>query len=200
VSVKGTGRKGNKEGHLFMQLKLRAVPSAIFLFALILTLSHPVELSAQEEKGNIVRACTNLVMDYAYYRDHGDAEAYAALFTENGTLLLTNQPIQGHQAIAKAMLARVEEGTTRHVMTNVRITVVDDGHATGISYVSVYLTRGTLENGKPLPLTGPSLIGEYHDKFEKTGDGWRIAERRLQRVLAAPPPGAGGAPDKASKP
>jgi hypothetical protein len=34
----------------------------------------------------------------------------------------------------------------------------------------------------------PSMVGEYHDRFVLTEDGWRIAERAVEVVFPRPKP------------
>ncbi|MCH2353979.1 MAG: nuclear transport factor 2 family protein, partial [Pseudomonadales bacterium] len=70
----------------------------------------------------IVEACTNLVHDYAYSRDHDDPDGYANVFAKNGIFLFRGQRFEGRAAIRKRMLDSSGQ-TTRHVMSNVQVTV-----------------------------------------------------------------------------
>jgi len=36
-----------------------------------------------------------------------------------------------------------------------------------------------------IPIDGFRLMGKYHDKYVRTDEGWKFAERRLQRVFTA---------------
>ena len=119
-------------------------------------------------------ACRQLVMDYAWYRDHPDADAYAALFTEDAELSILGETFKGREAITQRLTAST--GSTAHLMSTVRINKVDDDTATGVSYVTVY----TAPPGPgPHTVSGYAAIGEYHDDFRKTDAGWQIKKRVL---------------------
>lgn len=119
-------------------------------------------------------ACRNLVMDYAWYRDHPDASAYAALFTEDAELTILGETFKGRDAIAQRLTA--SSGNTVHLMSTIRITNVDSHTATGVSYVTVYTAP---PGAGPHTVSGYAAIGEYHDEFRKTSAGWQIARRVL---------------------
>jgi 3-phenylpropionate/cinnamic acid dioxygenase small subunit len=135
-------------------------------------------------------ACRDLIMDYAYYRDHPGAEHYVALFTEDAELSILGDIRKGREAIRERM--RTVTGSTVHLMSTVRITEVSPKEATGVSYVTVY--TGPAGDG-PHTVSGYAIIGEYHDVFRKTDAGWKIAKRTLVPRLRdaslqppAPPP------------
>lgn len=119
-------------------------------------------------------ACRNLIMDYAWYRDHPDANAYAALFTQDAELSILGETFKGRDAIRQRLTA--SSGSTVHLMSTIRINVVDDANATGLSYVTVYTAP---VGAGPHTVSGYAAIGEYHDDFRKTQAGWQIAKRVL---------------------
>lgn len=47
--------------------------------------------------------------------------------------------------------------------------------------------RGVDDGGQVLPLGNPNLVGEYHDRYELTDMGWRIAHRRIDVVFSDKP-------------
>ena len=119
-------------------------------------------------------ACRQLIMDYAWYRDHPDASAYAALFTEDAELSILGETFKGRGAIAPRLPA--SSGSTVHLMSTIRITKVNDDSATGVSYVTVYTAPA---GAGPHTVSGYAAIGEYHDDFRRTDSGWQIAKRDL---------------------
>ena len=129
--------------------------------------------------GEIEDACEELVMDYAFHRDRLDATAVAGLFTPDAVLEVNGDVFDGRAAIQARLenSKRAADGVnTRHLMSTVRIFVKDDAHATGISYVTVYgAPKGTL----PAEVEKYLAIGEYHDEFVLTPQGWKIANRRF---------------------
>jgi|GEM_PF-531669 len=147
-----------------------------------------VEDNADSER-QVVTACTDLVLDYALYRDQLDAEKLAALFTQDARLSVQGKTYIGQQAIrARTTLMRSTEAVpkTRHLMSTIRIRQVSADKATGISYVTVYagadpsLESSDKDESGLETVKGFAIIGNYIDEFERTAQGWRIARRRLE--------------------
>ena len=130
------------------------------------------------------RACTRLIMDYAVYRDAGEARRYADLFTENGSLSLLGQTWQGRDAIYERMV-NAEPQRSVHLMSTVRVYPESQTTARGVSYAEVYI-EGETDSG-PVETAGFMAIGRYIDRFERTPEGWKIAERRFERLLVRRP-------------
>ena len=52
---------------------------------------------------DVYRDCSNLVTDYAMYRDRFDAEAFSNLFTEDASLTVLGQTWEGRNSIRERM-------------------------------------------------------------------------------------------------
>lgn len=131
------------------------------------------------ERMLIEHACARLVADYGYYADNGPQAAFADLFTEDGVLGLPTGETRGRAAVGQGgMPAGL---VTRHSMSNVRITALSDTEAEGTSYLTLYVARRP-DPDKPAEtkIAAPTNVGVYVDRYRKTPDGWRIAERRYQ--------------------
>ena len=131
--------------------------------------------------GEIEDACTNLVLDYAFYRDRLDAEPYANLFAEDAVLTVLGEVFTGRDAIRKRLVEGRNGPVTRHMMSTVRIFVQDEDNASGVSYVTVYAAA---PGEFPLAVEGFMGLGEYHDKFVRTEDGWKISRRTFVHVFS----------------
>jgi ketosteroid isomerase-like protein len=135
---------------------------------------------------SIERACERLVLDFAYFGDRQDYEALAALFAENGTLVRpAGDPLVGRAAIIKSYQSRPAGRITRHVCTNIRITVESSDRARALTYAVVYSANA---NDPPEAHFGIKadprhLIGEFEDEFVLTGEGWRISSRHARFVM-----------------
>ncbi len=132
------------------------------------------------------RACERLVVDYTHFVDFGEAARIAELFTGDGIWEAEGVRMVGQEAIRAGFLARqgVVRRTSRHVCTNVAITMRGPDEATGLSYLVNYRhdsTSGAAE--RPAPAGHPKYVGEYHDRFVRTPDGWRIAHRRCEMAF-----------------
>jgi uncharacterized protein (TIGR02246 family) len=127
------------------------------------------------------RACERLVIDYTHFVDLGEAARIADLFTDDGVWEADGVRMDGRDAIRAGFGARqrVTRRTSRHVCTNLAVTLTGPDEATGLSYLVNYRhdsKTGTAE--LPAPVGHPKFVGEYHDRFVRTADGWRIAHRR----------------------
>ena len=124
----------------------------------------------------IERACERLVLDFAYYSDHQEYESLANLFATDGSMHRPNgDPLTGYDAILQAYRSRPAGRVTRHVCSNIRITVHSADRARGITYAVVYSANG---NEK-----AEERIGEFEDEFVRTPEGWRFAVRRARFVM-----------------
>jgi hypothetical protein len=139
---------------------------------------------------SIERACERLVLDFAYLSDLQDYLGLAALFTNDGVMIRpTGDPLVGRAAILKSYQSRPAGRLTRHICTNILITVESADRATGLTYAIVYSANA---NEPPIGHFGQkadprSLVGEFLDEFVRTSEGWRIATRRARFVMHSEP-------------
>ncbi|HEY2380501.1 MAG TPA: nuclear transport factor 2 family protein [Terriglobia bacterium] len=123
----------------------------------------------------IERACERLVLDFAYFSDHQEYEALAALFAADGIMHRPSGDPIGREAILQAYRSRPAGRMTRHVCSNIRITVDSADRARGITYAVVYSATG---NEK-----AEERIGEFEDEFIRTSEGWKFSIRRARFVM-----------------
>ena len=135
-----------------------------------------------ETRAGIERECEKLSIAYARHLDFQNYEAFVQLFAEDGELSITSRPVIGREALTKVMAHRPASLRSRHVLTNIYINVIDEDHAEGISYATIYRHTGEgleADDQGPRTISGPSSIGHYADKFVRTDEGWRFASRVL---------------------
>lgn len=121
------------------------------------------------------QACAALVTRYTHLVDEGQASQVADLFTADGVWSSPESTLEGQDAIRAAFLRREQSGRrSRHVCTNVAIEVEDEGHASGLCYLTLFRTDA---EGSPARGTTADLVGVYRDRFVRTDDGWRFASR-----------------------
>ncbi len=129
-------------------------------------------------------ACTELVLNYAFHRDRLQARPFAQLFTTDAQLLVLGATFVGRQAIYQRLAdTRADDQalSTRHMMSTIRIFAEDNNHATGISYVTLYAAPAA--KGIPAEVDGFLIVGEYHDNFVRTADGWKIRRREFVPIF-----------------
>ena len=140
----------------------------------------------QQERREVERACIDLVHRLAQYSDHDERERSADLFTADGTWIRLGVPYTGRDAILSSFKGPPEQ-ILRHFVTNTVVDIVDDDHAQAVSYYLLYrYVPDSRAPQSPLPLGMPFSLGEWHDKFVKTADGWRIAHREVRRLFQLP--------------
>ena len=132
--------------------------------------------STAQAELDVYRACTNLVYGYAYHRDNFNADEFAMLFTEDARLSVLGQTWNGRDNIRERINSIRDGNTGRHEMSTIYIEQVNEYEATGVSYATIYSAPPGEDT-----VSGPAFIGEYHDKFVLTDEGWKIAERTLKR-------------------
>jgi len=121
----------------------------------------------------IERVCERLIVDSARFNDLGEWAALAGLYTLTGVVVRPNgHRLEGREAIEAAYAAGSPDRVTRHLCTNLRVDVdgPDAAHAT----TTVLIVAGTRSDDPDVTFR----VGEFADHFERTDEGWRIAERR----------------------
>ena len=134
------------------------------------------------------RACERLIVRYTHLVDFGRAPEIADLFTDDGVWRTDDFEMRGRDEILAGFGRRqgVTRRQSRHVCTNVLIEV-DGDRATGLCYLVNY--RHDSETGeaeKPAPADVPKFVGEYHDTFRRTEDGWRFVDRYCDMAFVRP--------------
>jgi hypothetical protein len=127
------------------------------------------------------RACEELIYEYARRVDLGEASRIADLFTENaqwrGDMLL-----DGREKIREWFIERGEltRRVSRHVCTNVAVTVLGPDEAESLCYMINYRhDRREGDDNLPVPAEVPKYVGELRDRFRRTPEGWRFQRREV---------------------
>ena len=117
--------------------------------------------------------------EYADRLDHGKADSVWELFTEDGVWTSPTVRSVGHADLRRYFMQRANmvDRITHHVVTNITITVVNPDLATGRSVAIEY--RSDNPTGPVRSETAPAIVGDYHDTFVRTADGWRFGERSV---------------------
>jgi hypothetical protein len=134
---------------------------------------------------------SRLVIEAAWRVDLGSADSLHELFLEDGTLSLGDEVLGGWEEIKewgrRAVAAHTFEGI-RHVCGNMRFFATGDDTAEGITVL-------TVDTDHKAPGTSvPWTVGEDHDKFVRTEDGWRLSSRRWVSLFERPAPQIGTFP------
>ncbi|WP_293676898.1 nuclear transport factor 2 family protein [uncultured Phenylobacterium sp.] len=128
---------------------------------------------------DIADACERLVLDYAHFADHGQMEDWAKLFAEDGELHLFGQVHKGRKAIQGAIGGGAAPSSTpgsMHVTTNFRLDVASETEASATAYVAAYVKAPGAAAGSVTPVA----VGIYRDRYRRTAEGWRFAQRAFE--------------------
>jgi len=133
-----------------------------------------------EQRRAIEWECTRLINLYANLNDQGRWPDVAALYTEDGLMTRPTAPDQaivGRHALLASFVARPPR-VSRHICANIVVTVESETRASACSNILLFTGTADADGGLPIRDDGPPLVGEFHDVFALTADGWRFAERR----------------------
>lgn len=118
----------------------------------------------------------DLIHAYCYHFDRAEADEVVALFTGDATIDYGPDvpPMSGKAAFAPMIAAGLAdrfEATSHHV-SNLVIRFEGRDTATSVCYLYAWhrYRDGSGES---------ELWGQYHHRFQRTGEGWRIAALRL---------------------
>jgi len=102
------------------------------------------------------------------------------LYTEDAELDLGFTPLRGREAIREWGRQLVESPpwkSIRHVCTNMRFFADGPDAAEGVTLLIVFMDADGTHSSVPWN------IGEDHDRFVRTEEGWRIASRRYVNLF-----------------
>lgn len=129
----------------------------------------------------IEQACRRLVLEFAKYNDDLDHQALADLFVEECVFarpLDPEHPYHGRDKVHAIFRDRPPR-LTRHVMTNILVTVVSADEAHGNSHVTMISSPGTAA-----PQEGEGIFfGAFDDVFVRTDKGWKFRSRHGSLAL-----------------
>lgn len=123
------------------------------------------------------QSITDLFNAYAWHFDRNEPDLVGQLFCEDATVDYGPEvpPLAGRDAIVRQVrtgLATIFAATSHHI-SNVQITLQSDHNASGEAYLYAW---HRYRDGSP----DGYLWGQYHNRFRRTADGWRIASLVLR--------------------
>lgn len=122
--------------------------------------------------GNVSLAseCTRLAHRFCLLADRSDAAGVANLFTADGKFERGDLRVEGRPGIEEMTASRPQGMVTRHLLTTSLVEAIGDDTADGRHYCLVYVSGAGQSPERP-------IVGEYHDRYRLTDEGWRIESR-----------------------
>lgn len=132
--------------------------------------------------------CQKTWLRYYQHVDHHEFEKAVELFTEDVTWKLMGLDLKGRDELLEALYGALGNDTTRHVLTNVVVNVIDENNAEAHAYNTIYYSReGRREDmDGPFQFEGPHRLVDHHAELRRVGDQWQIAARGGQGVFRRP--------------
>lgn len=130
--------------------------------------------------------CKAIETEFVTALDDNDSNRVAALFGTSGEMWLTASSFKGEAAIKAYMEKRdaqkteIGVATTRHMVFNVKVNVIDRDHASGTGYIAVYRYDG--RNPQDITSLAPQMVGRMQDNYVRTAQGWRYQSRKLTQA------------------
>jgi hypothetical protein len=123
----------------------------------------------------IEQACARLVTAFHVHIDAFEHDKVINLFAEDAVWVHPMMgTLNGHAPMRAYLDAKSRKPAAMHITTNILIEVIDDKHAKGSAYYTLYYDG---EGRNPAPITGPTAVGQYTDEFVRTDKGWRFSRR-----------------------
>ena len=125
---------------------------------------------------------SRLVTEHAWRADNGRADTIQELYVDDGELMLGPTPLRGREAIlewGRQLVANPPWRVIRHVCGNMRFVSNGPAEAEGTTILTVFMVAGS-----ETATTQPFSVGEDHDRFVRTEEGWRFVSRRWVELFA----------------
>ncbi|GFG86485.1 nuclear transport factor 2 family protein [Mycolicibacter algericus] len=126
---------------------------------------------------------TDVLLRYATAIDTKDWELFRTCFTDDADADYGEIGQWSDATSLTEFMAVTHEpmSDTKHMLHNMVIDLVDDHHATAVTYVH------TVQALAADPKQWVDAVGQYRDDLVSTSEGWRIARRRftLTRMLTS---------------
>lgn len=120
-----------------------------------------------------------LLHEYYWLADHGPMEKIVELYTEDGHLIGPGKFINGWQALREEVKLQTNSDVTRHVSSNLRLSLLDDGTVQGTEVLRVYRRRPG-EKDSMLP----GVVADIYWVFRLADNGqWKVALRYVEAAL-----------------
>lgn len=130
--------------------------------------------------------CQQTILRFTAAFDAGNFSEMAEYFAPDGIWVRAEGPCHGHAGLQELGRKRSAQILVRHVLSNIRVDVLDATHARATTYVTVYRHDFADAVKLPAPLH-LELFGEYADDLELIGGRWLIARRAATAVFKRAP-------------
>jgi len=143
-------------------------------------MSGSVELT-EIERMVIEHACSRLLVGFTNALDEHDPDQLLAMWEENCVWESPFGRAVGKPAV-RQLLSSVAPILERHLISNIIVSATDRNHATGSARLTYYRASSEVE-GEVAQMQGATLLADHFDRYVRTAQGWRFAQRKTVFVL-----------------
>lgn len=129
------------------------------------------------------RAIEKMLIEYCRLVDFGNASGVADLFVPDGVWTGVELELRGQDEIRTWFTKRqgLKRRVSRHLCVNITVEVQSETEAEGSCYFMNFRhDRAEGDESMPAPMGVPKYVGEYHDRYRRLDDGWRIVSRLVE--------------------
>lgn len=129
---------------------------------------------------------------FAWALDTQDFDALVQVFTPDTHYRALEREFDDRDALIASFRARTGPRTTRHGLGNLLLTTDGPDVALGLGSWHTFAAHANHTESEP-PSVQLYMVADFRDRYVRTRDGWRIAERSISPVFreAGLAPGAG---------
>lgn len=126
--------------------------------------------------------CVQLLNKFYGYLDDGRYSEMADLFVPEGAWVRLGQELRGRDAIISAMGTR-KGWLTAHILTNARVSVLDECQAHTVQYITLYRLEGHEATKGPGPVVPPLGILRHADHLVLRDGQWRFLRKTSRAIM-----------------
>lgn len=127
--------------------------------------------------------CTQLVYKFYGYLDENRYEEMANLFTGDGVWVRLGKEVKGPANI-RALKAVRENWLTVHLVTNIRVNILDSEHVETVQYVTLYRHENWEPSAGPAPVVLPLAILRHQDQLVNKSGVWKFKRKSSRAIMA----------------
>ena len=127
--------------------------------------------------------CTQLLIRFYGLLDEMRYEELAGLFTDDGVWVRLGKELVGGAAILNAMSER-NDWLTAHVVSNIRIDIIDADTVETTQYVTLYRHECRDEAEGPAPVVPPLGILRHRDRLVRVAGDWKFKRKTSRAIMA----------------
>lgn len=126
--------------------------------------------------------CTRLITSFYMLLDEKRYDELAGLFAADGAWVRLGEELVGPDAIVAAMEER-EDWLTAHLVSNIRIDIIDADNVETTQYVTLYRQEGQAGADGPAPVVPPLGVLRHRDTLVRDGAGWKFKRKTSRAIM-----------------